>query len=65
MPLFLVPYPLFLRRHIIYGTVNPFTVIPGFYILENCPAGFLKVLIDMKIDFLLLYFLGNFANRPR
>ena len=54
MPLFLVPYPLFLRRHIIYGTVNPFTVIPGFYILENCPAGFLKVLIDMKIDFLLL-----------
>ena len=40
--------------HIVNCTVKPFSVIPGFYILENCPAGFLKVLIDMKIDFLLL-----------
>ena len=33
--------------HIVNCTVKPFSVIPGFYILENCPPGFLSVFVCM------------------
>ena len=36
--------------------MNPFTVIPGFYIFKDCPIGFFEVLIRVKINFLFLQY---------
>ena len=38
------------------GTVNPFSVIPGFYVFKDRPLGFLEVLVGMQIDFFFLQY---------
>lgn len=42
------------QQMLINGTVNPFSVIPWFYVLKDCPACFLIILISATMDFLFL-----------
>lgn len=42
---------LLLSCHIINDHVNPFSVIPGFYVFKGYPTGYYEVLVSMQIDF--------------